>query len=160
MAKKIYNNLEEILGSVLLVGMCVVAVLQVASRYILREPFSWTEEVCTFMFVWLTFVGASLALKTGEHFAVEVIVDKLPGKFGWGIKICSCLLVTLFTVLIIWFGCRLTVNGWSSITPALEIPRSIPYAAVPVGGILMLIRAVENLFKSIKSAKLKPATEN
>ena len=155
MVKKIYHNLEEIISCILLVGMCLVAVLQVASRYILREPFSWTEELCTIMFVWLTFIGASLALKTSEHFAVEIIVEKLPGKIGLVVKLISCLLVIVFGILIFWFGLRFAINGWSSITPALEIHRTFPYAAIPAGGLLMLIRAVELLIKLFR-----PAPEN
>ena len=112
------------------------------------------------MFVWLTFIGASMALKTGEHFAVELIVDRLPGRFGLTVKIVSSLLVIAFAVMIVWFGFRLAVNGWNSITPALEIPRTFPYAAVPAGGILMLIRAVEGLVKLTRPAKLKSLIEN
>ena len=153
MTKKIFNNLEEIIGSVLLVGMCIVAVLQVASRYLLREPFSWTEELCTFMFVWLVFVGASMALRKQEHFAVEIIVESLPEKITFIVKNLSCLLVIIFALLLIWFGIRLAVTGAGSVTPALEIPRTIPYASIPVGGLLLLIRAIELQLKLFKKNK-------
>ncbi|MHC4122856.1 MAG: TRAP transporter small permease [Planctomycetota bacterium] len=150
MARKIFNNIEEILCSFLLVAMCIVAILQVISRYMFRNPFSWTEELCTIMFVWLVFVGASLALKTGGHFAIEIIVEKLPRRFSVPVNILSCLLVIVFSVMLIWFGFRLAVVGLGSITPALEIPRTYPYAAVGIGGVLMLIRSFENLLGLIK----------
>ena len=147
---KVYRNLEEILGSVLLVAMCLVAIVQVASRYCFSSPFSWTEEVCTILFVWITFIGASLALKTSEHFAVEVIVEKLPAKLRLPLKLLSCTLIILFSVLLLGFGIRFTGRGLESITPALEIPRAVPYAAVPVGGLLMLIRGIELTVKLIQ----------
>ena len=150
MIRKLYNNLEEISGSILLVAMCIVAVLQVASRYILREPFGWTEELCTFLFVWLVFIGASLTLKTNEHFAVEILVDKLPAGVSKIVKIFSLLLVLFFAILLFWFGLRLSMTGARSITAALEIPRTVPYSAVPFGALLMAIRTLERLFKIFK----------
>ena len=149
---KVYRNFEEILGSVLLIAMCLVAVNQVASRYCFSSPFSWTEEVCTILFVWITFIGASLALKSSEHFAVEVIVDKLPARLRVPLKFLSCILVILFSAMILWFGIRFAGKGIDSITPALEIPRAVPYAAVPVGGLLMLIRGIELTVKLIQKS--------
>ena len=143
MIRKFIQNFEEIIGSILLIAMCIVAVLQVASRYMFREPFSWTEELCTFMFIWLSFIGASLAIKTGEHFAVDMIVERIPGRFGWILRFTSASLVFFFTVFLVWFGIRFTITGAQSITPALEIPRSIPYAAIPIGGATMMLRNIQ-----------------
>ncbi len=142
----------------LLIAMCLVAILQVASRYCFSSPFSWTEEVCTILFVWITFIGASLALKTGEHFAVEVIVEKIPRPWRMPLKLLSCGLILLFSLLLLGFGLRFAVKGLDSITPALEIPRAIPYGAVPVGGLLMLIRGIELSMKLIRSWR-EPAAE-
>lgn len=108
------------------------------------------------MFVWLCFIGASLALKTGEHFAVDIIVEKIPGRLGWVLRLISALLVSVFTIFLIWFGMRLTITGWQSITPALEIPRSVPYAAIPIGGTMMLFRSIQmtcKLFVRVDSPK-------
>lgn len=106
------------------------------------------------MFVWLTFIGASLALKTGDHFAVDIIAEKLPGRIGLAVKLISCLLVTTFAVLMVWFGWRLLLIGRHSVTPAMEIPNAIPYSAIFFGGILMLIRSVELLIKLFTKRKI------
>lgn len=161
MIRKLYANFEEIVGSILLVATCLVVTLQVLSRYAApvrnaaaavfgRDPLSWTEEVGTFLFVYLVFIGASLALKKNEHFALEIVTDSLPGKIRSAMRILIGLLVIVFSALVLWFGVKLAVGGWVVKTPALEIPRTIPYAAVPLGGALMLLRSIEDSVRQVR----------
>ncbi len=148
--KYCFRNLEEILGVFLLSSICVVAVIKVASRYLFKDPSSWAEEICTYLFVWMSFVGAALALKQHQHFAIEIVVDKLNVKVRGVVKGLSTVLVIVFSCILIWYGATLTAGGWNVVTPATEIPRSIPYAAVPFGGLLMLIRSIEYLIELIR----------
>ena len=90
-----YRNFEEIVGSTLLLAICAIAVIKVTSRYVLNSPTSWAEEVITYLFVWLTFVGASLALKMHQHFAIDIVVEKLPGKISNLLRLISTILVIL-----------------------------------------------------------------
>jgi TRAP-type C4-dicarboxylate transport system permease small subunit len=145
--RSIYRNLEEILGCFLLTATGLVATIQVASRYVLSRPFSWTEELATCLFVYLAFVGAALALKKKEHFALETLVERLPDRLKRGVCLLSSILILACSAIVFWFGCRLTAQGWNVTTPALEIPSSIPYAAVPLGGLLMTLRAFESLIE-------------
>ena len=164
MIRKAFDSLEEILGSILLLAVCVVAVIRVASRYahLLGENAvsrfvggagSWSVELCTYLFIWMVFVGASLALKKHEHFAVEVFVDRLPARATVWAERLSHLFVILFAAILIWFGGAQVAAAWDTVTPALEIPRSVPYAAVPFGGALMLVRATQALFGPSRAAR-------
>jgi len=149
MIHKFYRNFEEITGSVLLVVVCILAAVQVVSRYVFENPFSWTEELATYLFVYLSFIGASLALKKNEHFAMEILCEKLPETLRSFTKIFVRILIFLCCAIIFWYGCRLTINAWNVKTPALEISYSVPYAAVPLGGILMMLRSLEALVKDL-----------
>ena len=136
----LYAHLEEIAGAALLVAMCVVAAVQVVGRYLLASPPAWTEEMATLLFAWLVFVGASLALKRNEHFALDVVVETP----AWGIAanragLRADLMVLVFCALLIGYGVRLSLVSWNVQTAVLEIPRTWLYAAVPFGGVLMLL---------------------
>ena len=164
MIRKALDNLEEILGSALLLAVCVAAVIRVCSRYahllgdnalsrVIGSAGSWSVELSTYLFVWMTFVGASLALKKHEHFAIEFFVEKLPPKPAQAVQRFSLALVVVFSIILIWFGGVQVVKGWNTVTPVLEIPRSVPYAAVPFGGVLMLIRSLQALFERTSSER-------
>jgi len=135
--------LEELAGATLLAGMCIVAVIQVAMRYVLASPPAWTEEMATLLFAWLVFVGASLALKRNEHFALDVVVVLLPHSMRRIVQGVVLILVLMFCGLLIGYGVREAIEEWNVKTAVLEIPRTWLYASVPFGGILMLLRTVE-----------------
>ncbi len=156
--KKYIQNFEEITGSVLLVLMCFIAILQAGSRFLSKinsniKPVSWTQEACTLLFIFMAFTGASLALKTGDHFAVEVLQKKAPPYMRSMLGIFTSAVIVLFSVLLIFFGFVFAKNGMHAITPSLQIPKPFVYAAVPLGGMIMLVRSVQIFLKAIYSLK-------
>ncbi|MFQ3548568.1 MAG: TRAP transporter small permease [Armatimonadota bacterium] len=150
---KIWNNLEEILGSILLSVICITVTIQLASRYLLKNPFAWTEELSTITFTWLVMIGSSLALKKREHFAVEVVIDKLPPIIAAYARAFATSLVIIFSIIVLWFGMRFAIAGTYSITATLELPSAVPYSAIAFGGLLMLARSIEMFISDIKTAK-------
>jgi TRAP-type C4-dicarboxylate transport system permease small subunit len=141
----LYANLEEVLGTSVLAVVGLTAVIQVAGRYLLRHPLGWTEELSSMLLVYLAMIGASLALKQGEHFAVQLFVDCLPRTLRKAVHLGGWLLVSLFALLLLVTGWKLASGAWHVQTAGLELPRTLPYAAVPLGGALMLLRSVQGL---------------
>lgn len=161
MTSYLYRNFEEILGSLLLGVVCLLAVVKIASRYIYalgKNPVteliggasSWSVEVCTYVFIWMVFVGASLAYKRHQHFAIEILVDRFNPTWSRYFRMLNTCLVILFAMVVIWYGMIQAWRGFAVVTPALEMPRTIPYAAVPFGGVLILIRSMESLVRDIR----------
>jgi TRAP-type C4-dicarboxylate transport system permease small subunit len=153
-AARIIAHFEEIAGALLLLGMCAAATVQAGSRLLSQittavRPVFWTEEACTLLFIWLSFVGASYALRTGDHFAVEVLREKLPAPAARCIRVMCLAGVVLFAGLLVWFGGQMTYRSLAITMPALQVPRSVAYAAVPAGGALMLVRAAEMLVRDL-----------
>ena len=153
--RRIYANIEEYLSIGLVGALCVVVTLQVFFRLVIRAPLSWSEEMATILFIWITLIGSSLALKRGEHFAVEILHRKLrpADKRIAGIIVGALLII--FSLLMLWEGGGLAWRNLDVVTPAMEIPRAVPYAAMPAGGFLMLLRSIEILFRNAR----RPAGE-
>jgi TRAP-type C4-dicarboxylate transport system permease small subunit len=150
MIRRLWDNLEEILGSILVVAICVIMIINVGGRYVTRTPASWAEEVGTYLFIYLVFVGASLALKKRDHFAIDLVVEKMPERLARIMRIVSAVLVIVFAGIVTFYGGKLMASGWHAVTPATEMPRAIPYAAVPFGGLLMLARGIEDLVRRVR----------
>ena len=68
---------EDTLSVIIVCAICFSVFFQVLSRFILKVPLSWTEELSRFSLIWLTFIAASVALRANGHFAVDVISHKL-----------------------------------------------------------------------------------
>jgi len=158
MIRTIERHFEEIAGSVLLAGMCGVALWQVAGRYLFASPPAWTEELATLLFAWLVFVGAALALKRNEHFALEVLVDLLPRAPKRVVQMAGLALVLAFSALLVAYGIDLAAGAWNVKTSTLEIRRTWLYASVPFGGVLMAVRTIERLVRSWRPTPPAPRT--
>jgi TRAP-type C4-dicarboxylate transport system permease small subunit len=143
MIRTLHQHFEEIVGGGLLVVMCLIGAVKVVSRYVLTSPIAWTEELATMLFAWLVFIGASVALKKNEHFAIDVVVKLLPTSMGKYSLRARHFAVAAFCLLLIGYGTRLAVLSWRVPTPMLEISRGWFYLSVPFGGLLMLVRTVE-----------------
>ncbi len=147
----IWRHLEELIGSFLLVLLLAVGTMQVGGRYMLNSPLGWTDELSRYIFVWLSIIGASMALREREHFALEVLVDMAPRRLGVAARMFGALAVTGVLLLLVYFGWVWTRTRAGILTPALEIPVSVPYSAIPIGAALMVIRSLEYLVELMRT---------
>ena len=134
----------EISVSLVLASMTLVVTVNVFCRFVLSFSLSWGDEVAQILLVWMTFLGAALAMRTGSHYAFDYLVRSIPeapGRFFSGL---SRLIVITMTILLAYWGIEVTVqiSGW--IMPATGISRAWVYSACPVGSVFMLLYAVRN----------------
>lgn len=147
-------RLEEILIVVGFAAFIILINLQVINRYLL--PFidianitTWTEEISRYIFVFVSFLGASLAIKRRESIEVNILVNRIPKKFWQSIKIANTLFMLYFSYIMIRYGFDLIAFQFetSQTSPALQIPMAIPYSAVPIGFSFIIVRLIQNFLE-------------
>jgi len=138
----IINRIAEIAIVIIISLMAVAVFAEVIFRYVLPLPLFWTEEFARYCLVWSSLLGAGVALKRGEHIAVTFFTNKFPKR----IQIDSFLLVQIFIVVfvgvILWGGICLVMITRHQLSPAMRIPMSWPYMAVPIGSLIMLFHEI------------------
>ncbi|SEK70421.1 TRAP-type C4-dicarboxylate transport system, small permease component [Roseivivax marinus] len=125
---------------ILILGaMPLIVGANIALRYLTGHSLSWADEAARYLMIWMTFVGAGLALRLGAHVAITNLQDALPTT---GQKLLRGALVL---VLLIFFGFMVSVGieyaqrMQFQLTPALRIPFLYVYAAMPVGFSLLIV---------------------
>ena len=101
--------------------------------------FFWVEEVGEFSLTWLTMVGAAIGIADRIHFTLHLLTHHLPVRVQRAIYIINHLLIAGFGALAAWYGTRLAITNSTLTSPALQINLAWVYAAVTVGGALILI---------------------
>ncbi|MFB5660963.1 TRAP transporter small permease [Alteribacillus sp. HJP-4] len=136
---KIIDSLDEVISLLALAGIIVMVSANVVFRFILNSPIAWTEEVSLGLFVWLTFVGMSVVMKTNEHVSIDYFVRKFPSMLYKYNQLFALVIVMLvcFVVFFVW-GIILTYKSVGNITPVLSIDYLWIYLAAPVGGLLSI----------------------
>jgi TRAP-type C4-dicarboxylate transport system permease small subunit len=125
-------------AAIILTGMTVLVFMAVIYRYFLLQPISWGEEMARFMFIALSMFGAALAVKDRSHFTITILTSRFPRSVRAWLQIGIALGTSLLLGIVIDKGWRLTLLNQNQESPALGVPMSIPYSAVPVGAMLML----------------------
>ena len=146
----IVNRFSEIALCAIISMMAVVVFSEVIFRYALLLPLFWTEEFARYCLVWSSLLGASVALKRGEHIAVTFFLDKLPNKArSWA---CLCARISIFVLLGVMFlgGLYLVLLTRHQMSPALRVSMSWPYMAVPVATFIMLFHELTFMYTELK----------
>jgi len=138
----------DILLTAAVVVITIEVLVEVAFRYVLQKPLAWGAEVSQTLLVWITFIGAALALYRGEHMVINLVVNKLPGPaLRRAVLALGHLAVLAFLVLGFWAGWLVVERTWSMRTTTLQIPAGVLYLAFPFGCLLMIIVALRDLVR-------------
>ena len=138
---------ESILGKVITVMFAVmvaVSFCQVLTRYI-EYPLYWSEELARYLAVWLTFLGASYALRRKALALVEAILTVLKPHQKRILAVFICLLVILFCLFLCVYGTSLVLRMSRQTSPAMFLSMGYVYSSAPVSGAIMLLFTLEQL---------------
>jgi TRAP-type C4-dicarboxylate transport system permease small subunit len=148
----IRNRIDISLYWVLVTLMAIITLnvlWQVASRYLLRAPSPFTDELARFLLIWISLLGASYVSGKQLHLAIDLLPSRLEGRRQRRLQAFIQLLIALFALLVmVWGGLKLVyitlVLG--QISPALNIPLGWVYSVLPLSGLLITYYSLSNLF--------------
>ena len=136
MFEAIHKSSERLLGILLVICFVVLVVdvvLGVFWRYVLSSPIGWTEELATFLMVWLVFLGSTYAYLLNSH--LDPDVKRL-------INVFAHTLVLLFSIgVFVYGGVILFIERLftGQLMPTLGIRKAWFYLSVPVSGVLFIV---------------------
>jgi TRAP-type C4-dicarboxylate transport system permease small subunit len=125
--------------------MTVVVVLQVICRYLLGAALTWSEEFARYGLVWITFLGAGIALKRRAHMGVQIIVEMFSPGVRKTVQLFTILSVMGFLIIATLKGMELALFNMKQYSPAIGLPMGFVYLAIPSGCLVMIIHAADQL---------------
>jgi C4-dicarboxylate transporter DctQ subunit len=174
------DRLEEYLIAFLIAAATLLIFAAVVHRYLatcripglqdwlLSLNFSWAQELCIYLFVWMAKFGAAYGVRAGTHVGVDVLVTRLPEDWRRKAVVIALLGGAFFTGFIGTIGLRFVwENGMhyatfhalgrdtgelpeGPITPDLEWPTWAIYSCVPLGSYLMCFRFLQVLVRYLR----------
>lgn len=150
---KALRKFENASTVITMVAFTIVGFLQVFFRVFLRNPISWSEELCRYLFVWSTMLGAVVVSANNEHFKVDIIINLLPKHLKSVVKYFGLLIVTVFSGVLIVFGVKLMIANQIRVSPALGIKISYVYLILPLNGILVILHVLESIYMEVLQKK-------
>lgn len=150
-----FCNVLRILLGVLMATLAVPVAMQVLSRYTGIIPtFLWTEELSTFIFVWIVMIGSMVAVWDGTHFDVRVIPD---ATSPLGILLQNgvvLVLILLFAVLFAFYGIEYAEFGNKQRSVMMRANLMVTYISVPIAGAVWAVFAGYRLWQLIETYRI------
>ena len=137
-----------------LLSMTAVLFLNSIGRSVLNVSFVGGPALGRLLVIWLTFLGAYLAVRSGTHITVDIVRRILPERFVGRLTIFVGLFSTVTCAWVAWLSATFTWTRFASgqIDPMLEIPSALFYLPVPIGAGLMTLAFLQVAMKACAGA--------
>ena len=147
--KKFLNEFEIYIGAVIFIFMTILLFVQVVTRFVIHFSFTWTEEISTILFVWMTYLGIAAAVLRRKHLKIDAFVEAMPFKVKKALLIISNVVFIVFCFYIIFPLVNIVENYASrgAGTPILDIPNAVAYGMLPICFALTAIRLVQEIIR-------------
>ena len=148
----ILDIVDKIIKILLILSVAVMIfamVYQVVLRYVFNNANSWSEELTRYIFIYQVMLASAVAIRRNSHLQVDVLVGKMNPKVKSVFTILSTIAGVIFLIVLFKYSLQFVAIGTRNTSSGLYIPMSIPYTALPVGCILMILVSIEVIAKNI-----------
>jgi TRAP-type C4-dicarboxylate transport system permease small subunit len=142
------NGLLKVFLFILFALMLMVLTMQVMARLLLLGSLFWSEELARYIMIWMTYVGAALAMREGKLISISIMVQllRLSERGICIVNFVACVISCGFCALITYLSIEFLGVVVNQSSPAMGLSMAIPYAAIPAGCLLMFVNAIVGFF--------------
>ncbi|MEL6737022.1 MAG: TRAP transporter small permease subunit [Pseudomonadota bacterium] len=134
-----------------LMGLLAIPVgMQVISRYAGIIPtYLWTEELATFIFVWIVMIGSMVAVWDRTHFDVVITPDAERPSMVLLQKGIVIFAILSFGLLFAWYGLEYAQVGSIQNSVMMRANLLWIYVTVPIAGVIWTLFSIYHLLEAI-----------
>lgn len=140
------RQLEAVIGVILAV-MVVLVFGNVVLRYGFNSGITVSEELSRYLFIWLTFLGAIVAMHEHAHLGVDTLLRALPRAGKVFCVVVSDLLMLVAVGMLFRGSWKQTIINLPTRSPVSEVPLALIYIVGLVASVLMAVLILRNLYK-------------
>ena len=144
--RRILNQILRVLAGVSFLAMVALTCWQVFTRYILQNPSSWSEELVSYLFAWMSLLGASIVVGERGHMNIPIVVERMGTKGRKFFAIFAEVIACVFAgVILVYGGIQITNLAMGQMTSSLGLPIGVFYVILPLSGVINMIYTILNI---------------
>lgn len=155
---RIADRLLETLLVFVLGAMSLIVAANVFCRFVLGFSLYWGDEAAQSLLVWLTFLGAALAVRERAHYSFDMFERVASGTLSRVLGLTSRVITIVALVGLFAWSLEVAIGIHPWIMPAMGISRTWVYAAGPVGCAFMLLYAGRDFIRTLRGPAAASAT--
>ena len=149
------NNAERILLLILYTYIVFIIGAEVFRRFVLNMSSIWGSESARYMFIYLTWIGASWGVHKRLHIRIDIIHGYVSERTTGLLYIIGDIMMLVFSVTTVYVTIPLIQNSinFNTVSQGLRMNLAFFQMAIPLGMGLLMIRVLQKLSQDIKDVK-------
>lgn len=143
-----FHRMETITLVWTILVLAAIGFVQVIARYVFNHSFTWFEELGRYMGVFVAFLGASVGVRTGSHFTMDLVVSHMKPPWQGLVRVLTNCLAAGFFFIVAYHSWKivLRMHGYETTSPTMQIPMYIAYLPIPVFSVVIGVRFMIQAF--------------
>jgi TRAP-type C4-dicarboxylate transport system permease small subunit len=133
--------------ALLMSTLVLVIWFEIFQRYVLRLGFTWGEEFSRYVMIWTALMAVPVGAYRREHIGLEFIANLLPADRRRYLRLALDLIGLAFFVFLTVYGIGMAAGGRSQYATIFGMNMVVPFASVPVCGLLTSIQIVVTMLR-------------
>ena len=146
------QKIEKFVSCVCVAVMAVLVFANVIARKVFNHSLAFSDEMSTYLFVLMSFMGTAIAARRGAHLGLSIVTDKLSENARKNVQLVMYAVSAFFCLLIVIFGVQMVASQYTlkQETAAMQWPEWIYGSFVPIGACFAMIAFVQGLLNIAK----------
>ncbi len=134
------------LAKLMILAMVIIIGVMVFMRYVMGMGIRWANQTALFLQVWFTFIAMGLGVRKRLHISINIMPENLSPRINWVLDKLHHVVIAGIGLVLIIYGRELVSSTMRSVIPAMGVRSGYLYLALPVGGALIFLEALVDLF--------------
>lgn len=139
---KILNDVMRAFMAICMFLLLVFGTWQIFTRWILRNPSTFTDEFLRYLLIWASMIGSAYCFYSDEHLALDLVKDRVHGVGKIILKVFIEIAVLFFVgYVFIYGGWRIAMRA-TNVSSVMRIPFKALYLIMPISGVLVFVARI------------------
>ena len=141
------QKFEKFVSCACVAVMAALVFLGVIARKVFNHSLAFTDEMSTYLFILMSFMGTAIAARRGAHLGLSIVTDRLSPAGKKTVGIIMYAVSAFFCLLIVIFGIQMVVSEYQlgQVTAAMQWPEWLYGLFVPVGACFAMIAFIQGV---------------
>lgn len=146
------EKIEKFVSCICVSAMAVLVFANVIARYVFNHSLAFSDEMSTYLFVLMSFMGTAIAARRNAHLGLSILTDRISPQARTIINIITYGISAVFCLLVVIFGIQMVLSQYhlGQETAAMQWPEWIYGSFVPVGAAFSMIAFLEGMVNMAK----------
>ncbi|MDO4345164.1 MAG: TRAP transporter small permease [Eubacteriales bacterium] len=153
---KILTNVMRALMAAAMFSLVVGGFWQIFTRWILKNPSTFTEEFMRYMLIWASMLGSAYCFYKDQHLTLDLFKRKAKGTAAVVLNVFIEACIMFFVIYVFIYGGGRMAMGATNYSAVMHLPFKVLYAILPISGCFIVLGRILKyamMYEDAKEAK-------